>query len=214
VSQSDSRSARRDAPAAARNRDPILAVLSRVLPKSGVVLEIASGTGQHAVHCAAALAGVTWQPSDPDAASRDSIEAWREEAALANLNAPIALDVRDEPWDVPDTLAGIVCINMIHIAPWEAAEALFDGAGMRLARDGVLYLYGPYKREGAHTAPSNAAFDEQLRARDPRWGVRDLEAVEALGRGAGLSLQEVVPMPANNFSLVFCRELHRKGLPQ
>jgi SAM-dependent methyltransferase len=206
VSPPDSRGARREAPSAARNRDAILAVLSRVLPKAGIVLEIASGTGQHAVHCAAALPGVTWQPSDPDAASRESIEAWREEAALANLNAPIALDVRNEPWDVPDSLDGIVCINMIHIAPWEAAEALFEGAGKRLARDGVLYLYGPYKRDGAHTAPSNAAFDAQLRATDARWGVRDLEAVTALGRRAGLSLQEVVPMPANNFSLVFRRE--------
>jgi SAM-dependent methyltransferase len=206
VNQPDSRSGRREAPAAARNRDAILAVLSRVLPKAGIVLEIASGTGQHAVHCAAALPGVTWQPSDPDAASRESIEAWRHEAALANLNAPIALDVRREPWDVPDTLGGIVCINMIHIAPWEAAEALFEGAGTRLAHDGVLYLYGPYKRDGAHTAPSNAAFDEQLRATDARWGVRDLEAVEALGRNAGLSLREVVPMPANNLSLVFRRE--------
>jgi SAM-dependent methyltransferase len=206
VNQPDFRSARREAPSATRNRDPILAVLSWVLPTSGVVLEIASGTGQHSVHCAAALSGVTWQPSDPDAASRESIEAWRQEAALANMNAPIALDVRDEPWEVPDTLAGIVCINMIHIAPWEAAEALFAGAGKRLARDGVLYLYGPYKRDGAHTAPSNAAFDDQLRATDARWGVRDLEAVEALGRGAGLVLQEVVPMPANNFSLVFRRE--------
>jgi SAM-dependent methyltransferase len=206
VSPPDSRGARREAPSAARNRDAILAVLSRVLPKAGIVLEIASGTGQHAVHCAAALPGVTWQPSDPDAASRESIEAWREEAALANLNAPIALDVRNEPWDVPDSLDGIVCINMIHIAPWEAAEALFKGAGKRLARDGVLYLYGPYKRDGAHTAPSNAAFDAQLRATDARWGVRDLEAVTALGRRAGLSLQEVVPMPANNFSLVFRRE--------
>jgi Protein of unknown function (DUF938) len=206
VSHPDSRSARREAPAATRNRDAILAVLSRVLPKDGIVLEIASGTGQHAVHCAAALPGVSWQPSDPDAASRASIAAWRQEAALANLNAPIALDVRDQPWDVPDTLGGIVCINMIHIAPWEAAEALFEGAGKRLALDGVLYLYGPYKRDGAHTAPSNAAFDEQLRAADARWGVRDLEAVEALGRDAGLSLREVVPMPANNFSLVFRRE--------
>jgi SAM-dependent methyltransferase len=206
VSPPDSRGARREAPSAARNRDAILAVLSRVLPKAGIVLEIASGTGQHAVHCAAALPGVTWQPSDPDAASRESIEAWRQEVALANLNAPIALDVRNEPWDVPDSLDGIVCINMIHIAPWEAAEALFEGAGKRLARDGVLYLYGPYKRDDAHTSPSNAAFDAQLRATDARWGVRDLEAVTALGRHAGLSLQEVVPMPANNFSLVFRRE--------
>jgi SAM-dependent methyltransferase len=205
VNQPDFRSARREAPSATRNRDPILAVLSRVLPTSGVVLEIASGTGQHAVHCAAALSGVTWQPSDPDAASRESIEAWRQEAALANMNAPIALDVRDEPWEVPDTLAGIVCINMIHIAPWEAAEALFAGAGKRLARDGVLYLYGPYKRDGAHTAASNEAFDMQLRATDPSWGVRNMEDVVELGRAADLWMEAAVPMPANNFCLIFRR---------
>ncbi len=181
-------------------------MLSRVLPKAGTVLEIASGTGPARCALRHRARGRDLAASDPDAASRESIDAWRREAALANLNAPIALDVRDEPWDVPSTLAGIVCINMIHIAPWEAAEALFAGAGKRLAHDGVLYLYGPYRRDGAHTAPSNAAFDEQLRATDARWGVRDLEAVEALGRGAGLSLQEVGPMPANNFSLVFRRE--------
>jgi hypothetical protein len=197
--------ARRVAPAAERNRGPILGVLARVLPKAGVVLEIASGTGQHAVHFAAALPGVTWQPSDPDAASRASIDAWRQHASLANLNAPIALDVRTTPWPVPDSLAAIVCINMIHIAPWAAAEALFHGAGERLTSDGVLFLYGPYKRDGAHTAPSNEAFDAQLRATDPAWGVRNMEDVVELGRASGLSMDEAVPMPANNFCLIFKR---------
>jgi Protein of unknown function (DUF938) len=197
---------RRSAPAAARNRDAILAVLSRVLPSHGTILEIASGTGQHAVHFAAALPTVTWQPTDPDPRSRQSIEAWRLDAALANLQRPLALDVRDQPWNAPDALAGVVCINMIHIAPWEAAVALFEGAGQRLVDGGTLFLYGPYKRDGAHTAPSNAAFDQQLRNTDERWGVRDLEHVEALGRRAGLALREVVPMPANNFSLVFQRD--------
>jgi hypothetical protein len=192
----------RRAPAAERNRDAILSVLARVLPRSGVVLEIASGTGQHAVHCAAALPGIIWQPSDPDADARDSIAAWRAHAGLANLNAPLALDVLNDDWGIGNVTA-IVCINMIHIAPWEAAESLFRGAGARLASGGVLYLYGPYRRNGAHTAPSNEAFDQQLRARDPRWGVRDMEAVAALGEKAGLTLVETVAMPANNFSVVF-----------
>jgi SAM-dependent methyltransferase len=196
---------RRVAPAAARNRDVILEVLARVLPKSGIVLEIASGTGQHAVHFAAALPAITWLPSDPDEASRASIDAWRRHASLPNLNAPVALDVRTSPWPVPDSLAAIVCINMIHIAPWAAAEALFRGAGERLTSEGVLFLYGPYKRDGAHTAPSNEAFDAQLRATNAGWGVRNMEDVVELGRQAGLSMEEAVPMPANNFSLIFKR---------
>jgi SAM-dependent methyltransferase len=196
---------RRVAPAAARNRDVILDVLARVLPKSGIVLEIASGTGQHAVHFAAALPAITWLPSDPDEASRASIDAWRRHASLPNLNAPVALDVRTSPWPVPDSLAAIVCINMIHIAPWAAAEALFRGAGERLTSEGVLFLYGPYKRDGAHTAPSNEAFDAQLRATNAGWGVRNMEDVVELGRQAGLSMEEAVPMPANNFSLIFKR---------
>jgi hypothetical protein len=195
---------RRRAPAAERNRDAILDVLARVLPSSGVVLEIASGTGQHAVHCASALPDIVWQPSDPDAAARDSIAAWRAHAALANLQAPLALDVLNDDWGIGD-VAAIVCINMIHIAPWQAAEALFRGAGERLGAGGVMVLYGPYRRNGAHTAPSNEAFDAQLRANDPRWGVRDMEAVQALGVAAGLTLAETISMPANNFSLVFTK---------
>jgi len=198
-------SVRRRAPAAERNRDAILTVLARVLPSSGVVLEIASGTGQHALHCAAALPHMVWQPSDPDAAARDSIAAWRAHAGAANLNAPLAIDVTRNDWGI-GRVAAMVCINMIHIAPWEAAEALFRGAGERLDAGGVLYLYGPYRRNGAHTAPSNEAFDAQLRATDARWGVRDLEAVTALAEKAGFALVETVAMPANNFSLVF-----RKG---
>jgi SAM-dependent methyltransferase len=195
---------RRRAPAAERNRDAILAVLSRVLPDSGVVLEIASGTGQHAVHCAAALPGIVWQPSDPEPAARDSIAAWRAHAGLANLAAPISLDVLNDDWGIGE-VAAVVCINMIHIAPWEAAQALFRGAGQRLDAGGVLYLYGPYRRDGAHTAPSNEAFDSQLRATDPRWGVRDLEAVRALADANGFRFVEIVDMPANNFSVVFAR---------
>ncbi|WP_250451606.1 DUF938 domain-containing protein [Caballeronia sp. ATUFL_M2_KS44] len=195
---------RRRAPAAERNRDAILAVLARVLPKRGVVLEIASGTGQHAAHCASALPGIVWQPSDPDAASRESIAAWRAHAGLPNLDAPLCIDVTSGDWGIGN-VAAIVCINMIHIAPWEAAEALVRGAAERLGAGGVLYLYGPFRRNGAHTASSNEAFDAQLRATDSRWGVRDMETVEALAREAGFTLAEAIAMPANNFSLVFVK---------
>ncbi|WP_019450151.1 DUF938 domain-containing protein [Cupriavidus sp. BIS7] len=197
--------ARRMAPATERNREPILAVLRNVLPRSGTVLEIASGTGQHAVHFAAALPGVKWQPSDPDATHRESIVAWTDHAKVANVLAPLAIDVCHEPWDI-GAVDAIVCINMIHIAPWAAAEALFSGAGKRLAPGGVLYLYGPYRRDGAHTAPSNEAFDRQLRSADSEWGVRDMEAVIALGAAQGLTCDEPIPMPANNFSLVFRKQ--------
>jgi SAM-dependent methyltransferase len=197
--------ARRMAPATERNREPILAVLRNVLPRSGTVLEIASGTGQHAVHFAAALPGVKWQPSDPDATHRESIVAWTDHAKVANVLAPLAIDVCHEPWDI-GAVDAIVCINMIHIAPWAAAEALFAGAGKRLAPGGVLYLYGPYRRDGAHTAPSNEAFDRQLRSADSEWGVRDMEAVIALGAAQGLTCDEPIPMPANNFSLVFRKQ--------
>jgi len=194
--------ARRMAPATERNREPILAVLRNVLPASGTVLEIASGTGQHAVHFAAAFPGLAWQPSDPDSAARESIAAWTAHAGLANVRAPLDLDVCRQPWGI-DAADAMVCINMLHISPWAAAEALFAGAGKLLKPGGVLYLYGPYRRGGAHTAPSNAAFDAQLRATDPDWGVRDMEDVVALGAAHGLRCDEPVPMPANNFSLVF-----------
>lgn len=196
---------RRRAPATARNREPILAVLSRVLPGTGVVLEIAAGTGEHAVHFAGALPGVNWLASDPDAASLASIGAWRHASGLPNLLPPMMLDVENPHWDVPPDLSAVVCINMIHIAPWSAAQALFAGAARHLGAGGVLFLYGPYRRDGAHTAPSNAAFDGDLRERNPRWGIRDLEAVRALGDAAGFAFVEEVAMPANNFGLVFRR---------
>ncbi|WP_213301106.1 DUF938 domain-containing protein [Paraburkholderia sacchari] len=193
------------APAAARNAAPILDVLRSALPARGTVLEIASGTGQHAAHFAAALPGIEWQPSDADPRARLSIAAWRTHAGLANLREPLDLDVRREPWPV-NAVDAIVCINMIHIAPWEAAVALMKGAGARVAAGGALVLYGPYRRGGAHTAPSNEAFDADLRARDPSWGVRDLEAVEALAQAEGFVCEAVVPMPANNFSVVFRKQ--------
>lgn len=193
---------RLSAPAAERNAAPILDVLRGALPSHGTVLEIASGTGQHAVHFAAALPDITWQPSDADARSRASISAWRAHTGLANLREPLDLDVRREPWPI-GAVDAIVCINMIHIAPWEAAKALMKGAGARVASGGALVLYGPYRREGAHTAPSNEAFDADLRARDAAWGVRDMEDVEALALAQGFVCEARVPMPANNFSLVF-----------
>ena len=200
-------SARLSAPAAERNRGPILDVLRRVLPASGNVLEIASGTGQHAVHFAQALPGLRWQPSDPDAHARRSIAAWVAHAGLANLAEPGAFVGRVAWWPAA-ALDAIVCINMIHISPWACTDALFDGASRALRPGGVLFLYGPYRREGRHTAPSNAAFDQQLRSRDPSWGVRDLEAVVALGLDRGLDCTEVIEMPANNLSVVFRRLPH------
>ncbi|WP_420995755.1 DUF938 domain-containing protein [Cupriavidus sp. 30B13] len=200
--QDEQLQARRMAPATDRNRDAILAVLRRVLPPSGLVLEIASGTGQHAVHFAAALPGLTWQPSDPEPAARDSIAGWAAHAGLANVLPPLALDVRQQPWGI-EAAQALVCINMVHIAPWSAAEALFAGAGRLLPAGGVLYLYGPYRRNGEHTAPSNAAFDAQLRNADPQWGVRNMEDIAALGETEGFRMDEPIPMPANNFSLVF-----------
>jgi SAM-dependent methyltransferase len=196
--------ARQFAPATERNTAPILDVLRRVLPPAGLVLEIASGTGQHAAHFAAALPSLDWQPTDADARARASIAAWRAHAGLPNLREPLELDVRRAPWPVGSADA-IVCINMIHISPWESTEALMEGAGALLGLGGVLVLYGPYRRHGEHTAPSNAAFDEDLRTRNPAWGVRNMEAVEALAAAAGFVGEPCIPMPANNFSLVFTK---------
>lgn len=193
---------RRSAPAAGRNRDPILDVLRRHLPATGLVLELASGTGEHVVHFAAALPGLTFQPSDPDPAARASIDAWA--AGAANIRPTLALDAAAPGWPVTAADA-VVCINMIHIAPWSATEGLMRGAAAILPTGAPLILYGPYRRGGAHTAPSNAAFDADLRARNPAWGVRDLEAVAALAAAQGFAPPEVVEMPANNLVLVFRR---------
>jgi SAM-dependent methyltransferase len=192
------------APAVVRNREPILAVLQRVLPERGTVLEIASGSGEHAVFFAGALPGLTWQPTDRDPAALRSIAAHRAAAGLPNLLPPIELDAATPSWPVA-AVDAIVAINIVHIAPWEATEGLIAGAARVLAPEGVLYLYGPYRENGVHTAPSNAVFDESLRARNPAWGVRDVGEVAALARLQGLDLVERVPMPANNLSLVFRR---------
>jgi SAM-dependent methyltransferase len=192
------------APAPERNKDPILDVLRRVLPRQGLVLEIASGTGQHVIHFAAGLPDLTWQPSDADAQARASIAAWSADAKLPNVLPPLDLDVRSEPWPVQRADA-LLCINMIHIAPWAAAERLLDGASRLLGPGAPLVLYGPYRRDGRHTAPSNEAFDADLRRRNPDWGVRDLEAVAALAKRNGFVLEEIVDMPANNLCVVLRR---------
>lgn len=193
-------------PAAERNRQPILEVLARVLPSRGLALEIASGTGQHAVHFAAALPGWTWQPSDPQPGALASIAAWIAQSGQANVRLPRQLDVTQEPWPgVDDPVDAIFCANMIHIAPWSACEGLMRGTARHLTADGVLVTYGPYLIAGVPTAPGNLAFDADLRARNPAWGVRHLEDVQRLAQAHGLALQEWVAMPANNFVLVFKR---------
>lgn len=190
------------APSSERNKGPILEVLRRVLPPRGLVLEVASGTGQHVAHFAAALPALEWQPSDLDERHLASIAAWIRHAGLANIRTPVRLDVESERWPL-DRADAVLCVNMIHIAPWSAAEALVHGAARVLAPRGVLFLYGPYRRFGRHTAPSNEAFDADLRARNPAWGLRDMETVIELAAANGLSLVDVVDMPANNFSVVF-----------
>jgi SAM-dependent methyltransferase len=195
---------RQTAPSAERNKEPILEVLRRVLPPRGVVLEIGSGTGQHVVHFAKALPQLTFQPSEMDSSQHASIRAWIAHEQLVNVRPPLAFDVARLPWPVSQADA-IVCINVIHISPWEATLALMEGAGKLLPPGGVLVTYGPYKRGGVHTAPSNAEFDASLRSRDPLWGVRDMEEVETVAGKSGLRLVECVAMPANNFTLAFRR---------
>jgi len=172
-----------------------------VLPARGLVLEVASGTGEHALHFARAFPDLRWQPSDPEPAALGSIEAWRAESDLPNLLPPIRLDARPEDWPVAAADA-MLCINMIHISPWSATVGLMRGAGRLLEPGAPLYLYGPYRRAGIETAPSNAAFDESLKARDPAWGLRKLEDVIAEAETKGFALDRIVEMPANNLSVV------------
>lgn len=210
--------ARQYAPATQRNREPILSVLHQVLPATGTVLEISSGTGEHAIFFAPSLHPRRWLPSDPNPIARASIAAWQQHSPSENLYPPIALDAQDSVWAVereplPETLSSrgfqsgeitaIVNINMIHIAPWSACLGLMAGARRILPAGGVLYLYGPYKQGGQHTAPSNAAFDQSLRAQDSDWGVRDLEAVIAAAEAEQLTFITTSAMPANNLSVIF-----------
>jgi SAM-dependent methyltransferase len=191
-------------PHVARNREPILAVLKRVLPRTGLVLEIASGSGEHAAFFASALPSLSWQPTEVDADALASIAAHRAAAAAPNLLAPLRLDTTMQPWPVARADA-IVCNNMVHISPWAATEGLMRGARRLLPPGGVVYLYGPYRLDGRHTAPSNEAFDAWLRSQNPAWGVRDLGEVSELAGRCGLDLAETVPMPANNLSVIFRR---------
>jgi SAM-dependent methyltransferase len=192
------------APAAERNRQPILEVLKRALPATGLVLEVASGTGQHAEFFAERIPNLRWQPSDASPEALSSIEAWVGQSGRENLLPPIELDVRRAPWPI-DAANAVLCINMIHISPWESSEALFRGAGALLTTGSPLVTYGPYRLHGAHTAPSNAAFDESLRSRDPRWGIRDIDELSELAVRTGFTLRERVEMPANNMTLIWSR---------
>ncbi len=191
-------------PHVVRNREPILEVLRGVLPALGLVLEVASGSGEHAVYFAKALPSLTWQPTDSASDALASIVAHRAAASVPNLLQPLELDVTAETWPVAHADA-VVCCNMIHIAPWSACAGLIAGAARVLPAGGVLYLYGPYKIDGRHTAPSNEAFDADLRARNPQWGIRDLGDVAALAERHGFGLAETVAMPANNLSVIFRR---------
>jgi cyclopropane fatty-acyl-phospholipid synthase-like methyltransferase len=193
-----------ESPAAERNKGPILDAIRSRLPSAGVVLEIASGTGQHIVHFARALPALTWQPTDADDQLRAAAVERIRAAGLSNVRAPLRLDVLGQDWPAVDADA-IVCINMIHIAPWSATNALLAGASRLLRRGAPLFLYGPYKRGGAHTAPSNEAFDASLRARNPEWGIRDLDDVERCAEEHGFALVEVTTMPANNLTVAFER---------
>ena len=201
---------KRYAPATERNREAILAVLQEHLPDKGTILEIASGTGQHAAFFSEQLTTHHWLPTDIDPINLASIESWRQEADAPGLLPPRELDVREPAWpiedDLPAPIAAIVNINMLHISPWPCCEALFAGAAHILASGSAIILYGPFKRNGQHTAPSNASFDEQLRAQNPEWGVRDLESVTDVAAGHGFICHDIISMPANNLSLVFHRQ--------
>lgn len=196
---------RLSSPAVARNTGPILGALRYVLPERGLVLEVASGGGEHAVAFARAFPHLTFQPSDPDPDALASIAGWSADAALPNLFPPVALDaVVPDSWPV-DRADAVIAINMVHISPWAATEGLFAGAARLLPPGAPLYLYGPFREADVPFAPSNQAFDESLRARDPRWGVRDLENVRAVAERYGFRLERRVEMPANNLSLAFRR---------
>ncbi len=193
---------KRHAPATLRNRDAIAAVLAGWLPPAGTVLEVASGSGEHAVHFAAAFPRLRWQPSDPDPAALASIAAWSAEAALANIAPPLRLDAAAADW-LLDRAGAILCINMVHISPWAATLGLFAGAARLLPAGAPLILYGPYIEDDVETAPSNLAFDQSLKARDAAWGLRNLADVDRAGAGFGFARSDRAEMPANNLMLKY-----------
>ena len=197
---------KRHAPATSRNREPILKVLKQHLPSKGNILEIASGTGEHGVFFAPYFSPQQWIPSDQDPECLASIKSWRRDSSTDNLQSPLTIDVMKENWHqslTSQNIRSLICINMIHISPWEACVGLIKGTSQILPSDGVLYLYGPYKVNNQHTAISNEQFDESLRLRNPLWGIRDLESVAKLAQKNDLHLKEKIAMPANNFSLIF-----------
>lgn len=198
---------RLDAPAFHRNAEPLWQVLSTRLPAEGALLEIGSGTGQHAALYAPRVPHLTWYPSDIYESHLASIAAWRQHAGAANLQPPQRVDLTDVDWNWSPggPLAGMLCVNVLHISPWRVSENLFAGAGRFLPSGGKLFVYGPFMRDGAHTAPSNAAFDASLRAQNSEWGVRDIRDLDRLAVANGLAPAEIVEMPANNFVLVFAR---------
>ncbi|HEX8217248.1 MAG TPA: DUF938 domain-containing protein [Allosphingosinicella sp.] len=195
---------KRHAPATERNREPLAAVLREVVPASGTLLEVASGTGEHAAFFARQFPQLRWQPSDADPDALNSIEAWIADSGAPNLLPPLVLDAASERWPV-DSADAVLCVNMVHISPWSATAGLMRGAGRVLPEGAPLVLYGPYRRAGVPTAPSNEAFDRSLRARNPDWGLRELEAVAAEAEANGLSFERLFEMPANNVSVVFRR---------
>lgn len=196
--------ARRSAPAALRNREPIAEVLAEWLPESGTVLEIASGTGEHVVHFAERFPRITWQPSDLDPGALGSIAAWREAAALPNIKPPVVLDAASADWPI-DRAKAVLSINMVHISPWASALGLLDGAGRLLAPSAPLILYGPWLRHATATAPSNLDFNEDLKRRNPQWGLRTVEVFVGAAEQRGFALEEQREMPANNLMLLLRR---------
>ncbi len=192
-------------PATERNREPILSVLKEHLPENGQVMEIASGSGEHMMHFARSFPQIEWVPSDPDVQCRQSIAAWTEHLALKNVVVPLALDATNEENWPQGPFDALVCINMVHISPWSATLGLMEKAARLIKSGGILFLYGPYKRDGQHTAESNVAFDGWLKTQNPAYGVRDMADVAEVAAVNGLCLAHVVDMPANNFSLVFQR---------
>jgi hypothetical protein len=193
---------KRHAPAAGRNREPIAAVLTEELPASGLVLEVASGTGEHAVHFARTFPHLMWQPSDPDPAARDSIASWHEDEGLGNLLPPLALNAADAVWPI-ERADAVLCINMAHISPLTATEGLVAGAGRLLVPGAPVILYGPWLEADVETAPSNLAFDGDLKARCPEWGLRQAEWLDGVAGAAGFARTRRVTMPANNLTLVY-----------
>jgi SAM-dependent methyltransferase len=192
------------APAAARNREPIVEILHQILPPRGTVLEVASGSGEHVVFFAQEFPELWFQPSDPDHGALSSIQAWVAAEGVCNVADPVVLDATADHWPV-DIADAVICINMIHISPWAASQGLFAHAGAMLPENGVLYLYGPFRRQGAPWADSNEAFDRSLQQRDSQWGIRNLDSIIDLAKSCGFGTPEIFEMPANNLSVVFTK---------